>query len=243
MALREKKSTKERYVTPIDRREKKKIFVIAEGDKTETKYFQGLKDNAKSLGIDNVIIVLEKDDKSKGTSDPDGLVKLVEDKKKSLTNPSHCDEVQTYDPNNDEFLIIMDRDKDFNQDKSKLRESEKRYHDFIEKYKDKYILGITNPCFEVWLLLHKENAVGEIIEPNYDKILYNKKISSNHTYISKLVSEYFHMNSKKGMRFSKFKDNVINAVKQEKLLPQDLVELEDKVGSNIGKIIEEKFIN
>ena len=243
MALREKKSTKERYVSPIERREKKKIFIISEGDKTETKYFQGLKDNAKNLGIYNVIIVLEKDRESKGISDPEGLIKLAEEKRASLTNSDTCEEVETYNPEIDEFLIVFDRDKDYKQDEIKQKESEIRYHKFIEKYKDDYILGITNPCFEVWLLLHKENAVHDIIKPNYDEIRCNFKVSSNHTYISRLVTENFKMNSKSGMKFSRFKDKVMNAIEQEKELSQDIVELEDIVGSNIGKIIETQFLN
>ena len=135
MALREKKSTKQRYISSIERSEKKKIFVVSEGDKTETKYFQGLKDNVKNLGINNVIIVLEKDNESKGISDPEGLIKLAEEKRASLLNPDNCNEVETYNPKTDEFLIILDRDKDYNKDVNKQKESELKYYKFIEKYK------------------------------------------------------------------------------------------------------------
>ena len=38
------------------------------------------------------------------------------------------------------------------------------------------------------------------------------------------------------MKFSRFKDKVMNAIEQEKELSQDIVELEDIVGSNIGKL-------
>lgn len=242
MALREKKSTKQRYIDPVEREQKKKIFIVSEGDKTEIKYFQGLKDNAKDLGIDNVIIVLEKDEESKGISDPEGLIKLAEEKKKSLLNPDDCNEVETYDPDIDEFLIIRDCDKDYNKDSDEQKESETEYHNFIKNYKDEYIIGVTNPCFEIWLLLHKEKAVADIINPNYEEILLNRTESTNHTFISKLVSDEFHMNPKTGMKFSKFKDSVLNAIEQEKLLIQDIDKLENKVGSNIGKIIETKFL-
>lgn len=39
MALREKKSTKQRHIEFVEREQKKKIFIVAEGDKTEIKYF------------------------------------------------------------------------------------------------------------------------------------------------------------------------------------------------------------
>ena len=53
-----------------------------------------------------------------------------------------------YDKKRDKFLIVIDRDK----------ESFLNYREFIDKFRDEYILGITNPCFELWLLLHKEDS-------------------------------------------------------------------------------------
>lgn len=50
------------------------------------------------------------------------------------------------------------------------------------------------------------------------------------------------LNPKKGMKFTKFKNNVLNAIEQEKKLEQDIYNLEHKVGSNIGKIIEEEML-
>ena len=50
------------------------------------------------------------------------------------------------------------------------------------------------------------------------------------------------MNPKSGMKFSKFKDQVLYAIKQEEKLAQDLYCLENKVGSNIGKIIKEEML-
>ena len=50
------------------------------------------------------------------------------------------------------------------------------------------------------------------------------------------------MNPKTGMKFSKFKDRVRHAIEQEKFLEQDLYKLENKIGSNIGKIIETEML-
>jgi len=72
--------------------------------------------------------------------------------------------------------------------------------------------------------------------------LENKRVSNQHTFLSKLLSDKFHMNPKTGMKFSKFKDRVRHAIEQEKFLEQDLYKLENKIGSNIGKIIETEML-
>ncbi len=67
-------------------------------------------------------------------------------------------------------------------------------------------------------------------------------MSAKHTFVSDMVSRELHMNTKSGMRFSKFKDNIRYAIEQEKGLKQDLRKLENSVGSNIGKIIEKEML-
>lgn len=231
MGLRIKKSLYKRHPDDILREPNKKIFIVCEGESTEIKYFEGIRDYSKELGISNLIelIIMKKDSKSKGFSNPNGLISLANDK----INEFKWDNDNIYDAKRDKFLIIFDRDKrDF-----------KDYVDFIDKNKDNFLLGVTNPCFELWLLLHYENSVEEIINPYYNDILDNAKVSNNHTFISCIVSDIYHMNPKKGMRFSKFNNRVLYAIEQEKNLEQDLYKLEGTVGSNIGKIIEEVMLN
>lgn len=240
MALRVKKSTNQRYTETIVREPHKKIFIVCEGDITEVRYFQGLKDNSKDLGINDLleIIIMEKDSESKGTSDPYGLIELAKKmKSQMMCDCSEESQLQydysgTYDDRLDKFMIVIDRDKG----------SFLNYRKFIDDFKDEFVLGITNPCFELWLLLHKQNAVTNIINPQYEEILENNRISNNHTFVSDLVSREFHMNPKTGMRFAKFKENVIYAIDQEKALEQDLYMLEDRIGSNIGMIIETEIL-
>ena len=230
MALRIKKSTKQRHLKQIDREPNKKIFIVCEGDRTEVKYFEGIRDNSKELGINDLleIVIMDKAPESKGISDPYRLIQEANLTKKKLESGDEG----IYDKKRDKFLIVIDRDK----------ESFLNYREFIDKFRDEYILGITNPCFELWLLLHKEDSVENIIKPKYKEILDNLRVSNNHTFTSKLVSDEFHMNPKTNMRFSKFKDKILYAIEQEKKLEQDLYKLENRVGSNIGKIIESELL-
>lgn len=236
MSLRIKKSPNKRHLEEVQREPYKKIFIICEGEKTEIKYFQGIKDNSKELGINNLlqIIIMDKTPESKGISNPNGLVKLaIETKKRFVCNDNQTYNDRIYDEKRDKFLIVFDRDKkDF-----------VNYKEFIDFNKKSFLLGITNPCFELWLLLHSKNSVEDIINPHYDKILENGKKSNKHNYLSSIISDKYHMNPKSGMKFSKFKDDMSYAIGQEKKVEQDIYNLENKIGSNIGKIIEEEMLD
>lgn len=231
MGLRIKKHITERHVKKIIREVNKKIFILAEGEKTEIKYFEGLKDYSKELGISDLleIVPLYRKSETKGISNPSRLAKLAVD---YIEEKKYEEEGKFYDEEIDKFLIVIDRDKGsfFN------------YQEFIDKYKDRFLLGISNPCFELWLLLHKENAVEEIINKHSNEILENCKVSNVHTFTSKKVSEVFNINPKSRMTFSKFKDKLSYAIEEEKKLEQDVYALEHNIGCNIGKIIEEEML-
>lgn len=230
MGLRIQKSVNQRHTTVVERSEKRKIFVLAEGEKTEIKYFEGLREHSKELGISDLleIVPLYKNSEVKGVTSPQGLADLA----KEFIENENSDKNNYYE-DIDKFLLIFDRDKnDF-----------ANYSDFIDSNKEKFILGITNPCFEIWLLLHKQNSVNEIIKKNEKDILDNRKISASHSYLSKIISDLYNMNTKRKMNFSKFKDNIKYAIEQEQLLTQNIYELDNKIGSNIGKIIQNELIN
>lgn len=231
MRLRIKKSLYSRHANPILKEAKRKIFIVCEGDKTEVRYFEGLIEYSKELGINELldIIIMDKNPESRGITHASGLIDLA----RTTIDKLKCGEGGTYYEDEDEFLIVLDRDK----------ENFKEYNEFIDEFKDEFILAITNPCFELWLLLHIRNSVDEIINLNYEEILSNKKISNKHTFISRLLSDKLHMNPKSGMKFSKFRDQVLYAIKQEEKLEQDLYYLENKIGSNIGKIIKEEMLD
>lgn len=47
------------------------------------------------------------------------------------------------------------------------------YNEVLALSSDTDILAVTNPSFELFLLLHKENSFDEIIQPNYNEIIGN----------------------------------------------------------------------
>lgn len=111
MGLRTKKSTTERHTKVIIRQVNKKIFVLAEGEKTEIKYFEGLKAHSKEIGISDLleIVPLFKNPESKGITNPNGLAKLAID---YIDGRNYEEEGVFYDEEIDKFLILFDRDKE-----------------------------------------------------------------------------------------------------------------------------------
>lgn len=111
-------------------REVKKVFIIAtEGEKTEPKYFNDMK-----YFYRNSVIHVEVLKRLDSASSPQHIIGQLNQFKSNFDLENH-----------DELWLLIDRD---NWGDAKLSDiaaqcSQKKYH-----------LALSNPCFEVWLLLH-----------------------------------------------------------------------------------------
>lgn len=199
--------------------------MIFEGANTERKYFQGIDNNRKELGINSQIelVILHKEGDISSYSHPIKLLELIEDKKKSLMRDGKFDKVI------DKCVIVFDRDS---------FEKAKDFVAFVEKASKENILSVTSPCFELWLILHYEDAIEKYIMPNKDRLFENEKVSSSHTLASRLFSELSGTNSKSGSFFNKLKGGINLAIEKEKTLEQDNIRMATEIGSNIGVLIE-----
>ena len=136
-----------------------------------------------------------------------------------------------YNSKLDEFCILIDRDKDAH---SKVNMME------CIKYCKKrgFKCFIANPCFEFWLLLHLSDVEKEYGD-KLDLIKENPKVSLNHTFVSKEVSEKA-CHGKSGIHFVKnYMPFVDKAIQRAKRMPADETELVDMIGCNIWKLLEE----
>lgn len=84
----------------------RRYYLIFEGANTERKYFQGIDNNRKELGINNQIelVILHKEGDISSFSHPVKLLELIEEKKKSLNRDRKFDKLI------DRFLIVFDLD-------------------------------------------------------------------------------------------------------------------------------------
>lgn len=138
--------------------------------------------------------------------------------------------LQKYNSDLDEFGILIDRDMQTHSEANML--------ECIEYCKEKnYSCYIVNPCFEFWLLLHLSDVKEEYSDRLSD-IKENKRISQNHTFVSKEVSLKAH-HGKSGINFKKnYMAYIDTAIARAKEFASDETELVDSIGCNIWKLLE-----
>lgn len=202
----------------------KKFFFICEGANTEVWYFEKLIDQRKQLGIHPLIDIclLEKTEEDRRISYPMRLIEFAEAQK---DNPD-----LHFDRNHDEMIVVFDAD---------IFESKStNYQDTLQAAQSMGdIVAVTNPAFELFLLLHFDNSYETDILPNAEAILENKK-EGNQTFIYRLLLQRTGMNSKKNSRIGELALNIETAISQEKQLNQNPNNCHGQLTSNIGFIID-----
>lgn len=154
---------------PTDVEEKvepyRKYFFICEGKNTEVWYFKKLIDIRKSLGIHPLIDIrlMEKTGEDDSISNPKALIEFADKQKKITEND--------FDIKHDKMIIVFDAD--IYKTKSEV------YKSILELAGEENILAVSNPSFELFLLLHYVNSVNDIIFPEKEQILENKKEEIN----------------------------------------------------------------
>ena len=121
--------------------------------------------------------------------------------------------------------------------------SENEYLEFIKDAQKECYVVLTNPCFEVWLLLHDNDAYNKYIKDDEKNILSNKKTgkSTSNTYTSKLFSKNYGFNPKKKhlTSYIRLLDSIDEAIIEERNINNEIENAYDSISSNIGKLIEE----
>lgn len=152
------------FQRPVGKKRYRKIFIIAtEGAKTEPEYFSTL--NARNVAVHIKCL------KKKSDSSPDKVLRKI----KTYIHQENLKE-------SDEAWVVVDRDRWEAARLDELFEWSQEKHNFG--------LGLSNPNFEYWLLLHFEdgksvfssNECKERLQrylPRYDKGINASKISTD----------------------------------------------------------------
>lgn len=201
----------------------RKYFFICEGKNTETWYFRKLIDLRKELGIRPIIDIrlLEKTEEDADISNPEKLIAFAD---KQKTNPEI-----SFDPEHDKMVVVFDADI--------FEEKVTNYDAVVAMGEEKNILAVTNPSFELFLLLHFDDSYKTDILPHAEEIIRNEKIG-NQRFIYSLLLQRTHMNSKRNDKIGELAIHVRTAIEQEKQLNQDIHHCKGTITSNIGKIID-----
>ena len=95
------------------------------------------------------------------------------------------------------------------------------------------ILQKRRPCFEFWLLLHFD----EVFQLDKQKLLDNPKVTAKRRYAENELRRIYPGYSKTRYYAEPFVRDIDKAIENEKEFCEDIEELKDSVGSNIGKLI------
>ena len=122
----------------------RKYFFICEGANTETWYFKKLIDIRKELNIHPLIDIrlLEKTEGDRDISFPRRLIEFAENQKE---NPEIA-----FDKERDKMIVVFDGDI--------FEEKVFDYDELVAEGEKNNILAVSNPAFELFLLLHYENS-------------------------------------------------------------------------------------
>ncbi|MTJ09094.1 MULTISPECIES: RloB family protein [unclassified Anabaena] len=216
-----------------------KLYIIAaEGDKTEYQYFNALTTKyEEDFRIGNIHVeYIDREEENACNSDPRYVYQTLLQFSQELEKKYNLTEY-------DELWIIIDTD-DYNNRKQTISDIAKKcYENPI------YKLCISNPCFEIWLILHffdletnLQNAgILEITEfislKNYIQNQYIKKRPG----ICKKIWNMIHQ-SKKQPSFTKIIEYIPEAISRSKMLDElninDPDYPEHKIGTEVYKLVD-----
>lgn len=156
---------KRTFERPENKRDAKLIVIAAEGRKTERIYFEGLAEDFQSTKTHIKVI-----EKLNNNSSPQEVL----DQLNEFALEYKLDE-------NDELWMVIDRD--YQSWTPKMIKSVAQ----ICHQKKGYFLALSNPAFELWLILHHiDVSIETIVERN--RIFENKKNGSSKPYCKKKLS-------------------------------------------------------
>lgn len=135
-----------------------------------------------------------------------------------------------FDIKHDKMIIVFDAD--IYKTKSEV------YKSILELAGEENILAVSNPSFELFLLLHYVNSVNDIIFPEKEQILENKK-EGKRRYITKRLTDISGMNPKENVAIGDLAIHIDTAIGQEKLLNEDITNAIGLITCNVGKVIED----
>lgn len=120
------------------------------------------------------------------------------------------------------FVLVIDRDKE-NHNRKTLVE----IRDVCRK--NGFDFCLSNPCFDIWLLLHLEVRLSANVKQN---LLANRHVSEDNTYSSKLLSDYAHHG--KSIGECKFVKTYLPKIRHALGRARRLSTSEDSVIDNLG---------
>lgn len=205
--------------------EAEKMFILSyEGKVSEKKYFEDFRKSELFNDSGLIEIISLKRPEHRG-SDPISVKKLLQEAKKEYSFKD-----------TDEFWLIIDRDDweeihNYNFDK---------LVDDCKKEKNLY-LAMSNPCFEIWLILHLKD-INEFDNEEKERIMANARISKSKCYIDIVLSKIQGRGYNKKPNPRIFLPLTRTAIRRAKELDHENQDYPKQLGTHIYKLIEKLII-
>lgn len=200
-----------------------KFYVLSyEGTKSEKKYFEDLRQSKYFNDSGQIETIPLKRPKNAG-SNPISIKSLLSQAKKNYN----------FKPT-DEFWLIIDRDDWETIHKlniSVLVEDCKKEKNFF--------MAMSNPCFEIWLILHL-TPLSSFSEDEQRKIFENKKISDNKNHIDLVLADCIN----NGRGYNKIPDpriflpKIYDAIENARNIANTEDDYPSKIGTDVYKLVE-----
>lgn len=211
----------------------RKFVFICEGSKTEDYYFKELINHRKTLGLHPLVDIRlwEKTDGDEGISDPLALVRFAQRMKGDLS--------LGFDRTLDRMVIVFDLDVYSRVGEGRTGASERAavFDQVRGELDDADVLAVTNPSFELFLMLHREGAFKDVVLPHARELLENRKVGQRR-FAQVLFTETYGMNPKSNPKIGSLVGNVLTAIEEERNLNRCMDACLTTLTSTVGKIIE-----
>jgi len=178
----------------------RRIYIFTEGSVTEPKYFREFIQFFKISQAQVKVI-----DRESTASSPESVIKEMDYYKKS--NP--------FKTKNDIYCMVIDTDRWGKNLKVAVDDARQRG----------YLVALSNPCFEIWLLMHFQDA---------DTILKNVNLLKTKADINTQIHSY-HINGKNYKDYFRRIDSAVETA--EKLDPKPQQRLLQQIGSRVYLLV------
>ncbi len=207
------------------RKPKSKCFFVGEGPNTEYWYLESLAVLLAKIDAPELIELrpVERTGDEKNQSAPRKLLEQA------------CqirDDAEAFGfvPEMDRIVVFFDADV--------YKGDSKLYALDLAKFSGVAEVAVTNPSFELYLLLHLDDALENYIVPNKDEILGNGYVGRRR-YVEKLASDALGFNVKRNERVGELAQRFGVAVMNERELNQNPLKAIGQLTSNVGACIME----
>lgn len=240
---------------------KRILFLSVEGARTEKNYFSYLNKH-----LNHIVVKIEVLSKRKGDSSVQAVIELI-DEIQQLRDPNQPHEpllsksdgiASDQSPNapereerafltekdlayyrylrdmysdEDYFAVVLDRDCHSHTEEQLIRANQ-----HCQSLKNTFLI-LSNPCFELWLLLHFVNVKEAYSEDKKKHLLQNTKVKPDRTYIQDILKNHVgsaRKNITKKVFDDKYFPNIGKAIANASLLYTTFPELLNSLGTNMA---------